>query len=531
MQLINKEIDLTQFPTDICTPVANQPKEHTFGDLHGNTIKLVHLLVQQGVMQMTPEDYQAFRACYDYFEKIDSRSGLSTQLDAIVGQLNNVKDILNRATFSNIDKVRLIGDEIGDRGANDYLTLLLLAKLRNQGVDTEVLLSNHGVETYHAYEMLKTGKATELTAPLLTWGHAASLSALNEIFFKTGIVSKDDFCELMETAYQPSLKLIGYTVGAESKEICFYSHAGIDQTVIEHIAKKLGAQYDWANIQTKTATIDRINAKFAEHVRNNTVHTLYDHQGMMQGYEGQTPLDPAQDPLAFLMWNRFYEDKMRAGQPVLNRVTVHNDEKQFYTHGHDPNDSNQSAQIFSIDDRVGKYGANQGTIHIVQGPYQPVPQQQNTVAAKFFEPSVAPDAIPEQFAKPQQAALVQPQPRRVVSPIKESAFPDFSKKNDYPFGAIDKKIHLKTTRQPSRFAKNNAGFFAATGTGAVVGAALLAALITTAVVSLGASLGIGLAVIALGLVIGLIIKAVQHHKNNQIDPQKYQPLSPALLPV
>lgn len=60
--------------------------------------------------------------------------------------------ILDRIVFEKGRMIRLLGDELADRGANDYFTLKLLEKLQLNKVPVEILLSNHSVEFIESYE-------------------------------------------------------------------------------------------------------------------------------------------------------------------------------------------------------------------------------------------------------------------------------------------------------------------------------------------------------------------------------------------
>ena len=70
-------------------------------------------------------------------------------------QLTTFQTIIEQANI-NLDKaVTLIGDELADRGNNDYFTLLVLKKLHQSKVNLNILLSNHSAEFIRDYEKVK----------------------------------------------------------------------------------------------------------------------------------------------------------------------------------------------------------------------------------------------------------------------------------------------------------------------------------------------------------------------------------------
>ena len=123
-------IDINQFPQERYTLTHSI----TWGDMHGNALMLLHLLVKFNVIRMTKEDYNAFKQLYYSWWSL-SRSQLLA-LDALITRID-VQD--PKVT------IRLIGDELCDRGRNDYLTIKLLMLLFKNKIDLRILASNHAM--------------------------------------------------------------------------------------------------------------------------------------------------------------------------------------------------------------------------------------------------------------------------------------------------------------------------------------------------------------------------------------------------
>lgn len=116
--------------------------EITIGDLHGNALKLFHFLVCEGVFQVSKSLYEEFVAIYNSSTKLNDAA------------FQRTKVILSRLKVNKVKIVRLLGDEVFDRGNNDFLTLLILNKLKESNVPFEIMLSNHGF----GFLMYETGR-------------------------------------------------------------------------------------------------------------------------------------------------------------------------------------------------------------------------------------------------------------------------------------------------------------------------------------------------------------------------------------
>jgi hypothetical protein len=183
--------------------------------------------------------------------------------------------------------VRLIGDVMADRGSCDYLTLKLLAKLADSGVQVEILLSNHDYEFIMNCERIHQEEETKRlqeTAPddvempcfgsVLGHIQTASMYKLNTIL-TSETSTFAEIWQLYHAAYKPTLKAVSYSIDEEKNAITIYTHAPTDLSTIENLAKKMNVPYHADTIQALAMTIDAINVEFKEYVDNNMVNTLF----------------------------------------------------------------------------------------------------------------------------------------------------------------------------------------------------------------------------------------------------------------
>lgn len=126
---------------------------YTLGDLHGNPLKLLFFATLIGAVVISPADYKLFA---DLYEKgLVSQSG-----DTLVPNTDNVaqfNQLLQRIEVNPNTKIRLIGDELADRGRNDYFTLKLINRFIEKGAELEIIYSNH---SYCLLKHIETAIAT-----------------------------------------------------------------------------------------------------------------------------------------------------------------------------------------------------------------------------------------------------------------------------------------------------------------------------------------------------------------------------------
>lgn len=276
----SEKADIKFYPNEI----RNDPSlTITLGDMHGNTMKLLWILVREGAIIMKKEDFNDLWEIYNaiLFETQDPNRKELIEFDKKF--LKNFTEILEKTTVNSGSKIRLLGDILADRGENDYLTLKVLEKLQKGGVKPEIIFSNHDAYLLSNYKKpispsdkvpiiptdpLEIGTQTTGTEWIFFNPHDQQHSMVSlYAYIKLGLIQQKEVQELVETYIIPSLKLISYSLSEDSKTIDLFMHAPNDFYAIKELAKELGVIQD--DYKPKSAlelaeTIDKINVKFQE---------------------------------------------------------------------------------------------------------------------------------------------------------------------------------------------------------------------------------------------------------------------------
>ena len=328
----NQEVNIYEFPVE--PSEAKENTRVTIGDLHGNAMKLMFMLAKQGIAtNITPKNYHKLAEIY------------KKQVNQLTKQdIETFNHIISEIQF-NKSAIRLIGDELADRGSNDYFTLKILEQLHKQHVPVEIIISNHSVDFLRACELYDTNQA--FVPPTLQGEHASSLYNLN-ILIEKELVDAAEVLDIAETAYKPCLKAISCSLKEENTELIVYSHAPIGLNTIESLAEQFKVPYKDSTSLELAECIDRINKVFQEYVQAGTVHTQCPEKEMILCYSGMS--DRVKTALVLAMWNRDYVQ--------ILRPDIHNRYKIIYVHGHDPRDPDQDkSYVINLDanNELGKH--------------------------------------------------------------------------------------------------------------------------------------------------------------------------------
>jgi hypothetical protein len=316
-------------------PAAQGDKNITdisIGDLHANAIKFLYFLVRHGIYSLSQDNYARLVAIY----KTPIHKLTKKLLDEFSTLVMDMK-----LTHHQI-LIRLMGDELSDRGSNDYFMLSMLQKLHHDKVNLEILLSNHGADFIEACERYEErGKKLQITRLI---NHAPSLKALSNLLEKKKVVTEQQVFDIVENCYKPKLKIIGYSLDQKNLAITIFSHAGIGLESIQLLARKFHIEYkDNSSLQLAN-TIDQINQKFSEFIAKNKVHTLYNADEMIKGYTESIVLKE-NNALEFTLWNRQYNS--------LSRPLKYKNYSLSFSHGHDSKEKTHK-NIYNLDSNVGK---------------------------------------------------------------------------------------------------------------------------------------------------------------------------------
>lgn len=328
---ISENVNLEEYPK---VSGVIDDEQITVGDLHGNALKFIWLLLRHGfVTSISEEDYKRFVEIYNTnINKLDGED--LDDFDEIVKKLQ-LEPKASQAMLT------LLGDELADRGANDYFTLKILQRLNQIGLKYEIVYSNHSFEFLRAYELYKQGKSSfeEVVAKARP---TTSLENLQDLI-EDNLVKIAEIEEIIETAYKPAFKLLSYTLNQEQNTITINSHAPIDVNIIFEAAEQLNIEFSDATVTDLAQTIDNMNAAFNELVNDSKVSSTVERG----------------DPLYQIMWNRDWKK--------LDRRSIHNGYHINYVHGHTggPTEGN----VVNLDNKLGK------TQHINEGQYTALKRQ------------------------------------------------------------------------------------------------------------------------------------------------------------
>jgi hypothetical protein len=152
----------------------------------------------------------------------------------------------------------LIGDDLADRGKNDYLTLFVYTVLKNLNVNFEVIASNHNMEFIRQYAY---GFKNDSKVIFAGKEFFCSLTGMSEDI-KRKLFDEESISNLIENSYLPYMKLLSYSV--QDNTITYFSHAPINRQRIRSLALQMNIEPMTNTIENLVKTIDAMNKKFSE---------------------------------------------------------------------------------------------------------------------------------------------------------------------------------------------------------------------------------------------------------------------------
>lgn len=329
-KFISEHVDIYQ-PPIVNNPLhKNEGVQITIGDLHGNAMKLIFMLVKHGIAtNINSNDYQLLLSIYQ-----------THSLELTKLHLNKFNQILSKVEFKKDYLVRIIGDELADRGSNDYFMLKILQKLNEEQVPVEILISNHSIEFIKACE-----ENSNFLSEFL--GHQLSNSMSNlSILLSLNIVSREEVKKIFNQHYKSNLRAISYSLSDDQQIITIFSHSGIGLETIQNLAVKLNVLYRDNSAINLALTIHEINLAFQKFVQNNAINTLYTREGLLKVAFSES-VNSKEVPLELIMWNRNYN--------IINRPVELFGYTINYVHGHDSEDPNiDNINFYNLDNILGK---------------------------------------------------------------------------------------------------------------------------------------------------------------------------------
>jgi hypothetical protein len=231
------------------------------GDLHGNTMKLIHLILRYGIMDIHPDVYNELWMLYNG----------NTNLP-LFNVLERFEICVNTMTIARVPSCLIfLGNELADRGKNDYFTAMVLQKLHDWDIPYKIQLSNHG-SIFIAYRENKL--ADVITFPFnqiqSLYNFMSCCSLIPQSFLES--VVQQEFIRKMDKfyreAYVPHLMLLGYVKESDAP-LCIITHAPIDNVIMKGLATIFNVNYNAETGENITECIDEINQKVVNIINNN----------------------------------------------------------------------------------------------------------------------------------------------------------------------------------------------------------------------------------------------------------------------
>lgn len=285
----------------------------TIGDLHANLMLLLCFLVSHDVVEISAENYSNLAEIYQKGAHLSNEQ--FEQFNAIIESL----EIKNKHRL-----IRLIGDEVADRGQNDYFILKLLAKLHQEGVALEILASNHGGE------FIMLNEQRDFSQSFLIYPfQSCSAKNLHTLLDKK-MITRELLDELIKTAYLPKVKLVSYSVDSEGA-ISIYTHAPASineaghspfgDNSIAQLAALFNIEYDISSMSALIKTIDGINEQFCLRLQNQQAFKLFEEHAPISNFIWARRTPKQQDTLPHGYTTSFIHGHTRTG---TNQPNVHN---------------------------------------------------------------------------------------------------------------------------------------------------------------------------------------------------------------
>ena len=394
----SEEVDLSKFPIVVDAEPRSE-RQVTIGDLHGNFIKFLYFLLKEGVINISEVDYCALYKIYNTEKEKLKKKDLTDFKLLLATMVKN----------DSAPKVRLLGDELCDRGRNDYFTLKLIEKLNALKCDFEILLSNHSAVFICGFEMhfdKKPESIVDFKREHLK-KDSRSMQGL-QYLLKNKLVELSEVENIYKVEYKKKIKAVSYCFEKETDTLTIYSHAPIDINGIYKLA------YDFAisdeespptiiDKQAVMELIDRINKKLDSYLKEER---LYKHHAQH---------------LDIAIENRYYPH-LAPGNSML-----------LYVHGHDSQEKDSSQKTYrkTLDNELGKHD-NFLEFYEVQ---------------RYAQESVAPQLVPIASEVP-----VAPQPFPISSGpvVREKSTTEITQKSARFFSSKNHSDFLIAKKQGAR---------------------------------------------------------------------------------
>lgn len=216
-------------------PQAGVPREGewlSFGDMHGNALKLLHILIMTNAGRFPHEKkdmlYRQFMCIYHL-----TQDDWDRRTDIEAKELMNIMDqVIDQLVVSDQMNLRLIGDLLADRGSNDYFTLRLIQKcIEKNPAAFEILLSNHDIEALvrHFNDQPLSNERYSIHERYSNQDDQTQSMENLHYFLRRGLVTPGRVNDLFNP-YLSALKLVAYDLPSRNNpnDLMIHSHAPVN---------------------------------------------------------------------------------------------------------------------------------------------------------------------------------------------------------------------------------------------------------------------------------------------------------------
>lgn len=338
-------------------------RAYSMGDAHGNTLLVLWHVIHSGAVALDDKSYQDFA---DIYKRL-ANTRPPEQLNPVT--LEQIEEIFHKLSLKNPKVLlRFLGDLIGDRGANDLLTLMLLDRLEELGVEVRCLVSNHDMYFISAYESarraceLGQGSFINCLENCLRESHGKDFPSgknfLNAV--KNGIITEKKFHQLI-ARHKARLKAIDYS--REEGELCIYTHAPVGVEAIRFYANYFGIEYTAASQQELVDTISAVNIAFKKAVEERDPCIMdynkdYNRLKALPADQSQGAAIAAQHPLIYACEALAKPSEAAGKLPVDNNSLIEIPDNVSIVHGHTPLAETfpLRSRFISLDGSLGRPG-------------------------------------------------------------------------------------------------------------------------------------------------------------------------------
>lgn len=345
--LHQQQVDIRDYPKAFFPLKKNEAL--TVGDLHGSALKLLFVLAKHQIIHFEngSQDYLTLAAIYlkqqrtlkcyrQGGKRLKAFTATPENGELSKDDLDRFWTILSRANFREVGLIRLIGDELADRGHHDLLTLFILKILTIRQVPVIICISNHSLSAIESFfKILESPLPLSHTFNFLP-GQDNSWQALVKSINQK-LISKAELKNLFERVYLNKLVLIDSDL-TQSNQLYTFSHSflGLDMlfTLVNFLNRQLGAKinYQETNEAALEDVIDEVNQVIVPKVRNGECLDLFTMN---------------KTPLYAIIWAREIKK--------FERFHLKNNRTFIHVHGHVGEDGGADKKsLINLDTKLGR---------------------------------------------------------------------------------------------------------------------------------------------------------------------------------